>query len=183
MVDISRSRVISGVGFVVIISAVVVFGVAAVPQVVGAEHSYVVLSDSMKPTFSAGSVVLVNEVPAAEISEGDVITYEASGGGAGMANVDRVTHRVVEVVNEDGERAFRTKGDANEEPDAQLVRSSSVIGVVIFSIPYIGYVTQFANSSNGLLLLVIVPTALLGLNEIWTLYQAATADEEQGTQN
>lgn len=180
MPEISRSQFASAVGLAILVAAVAVFGVIAVPQLVGAEHSYVVLSDSMTPTFSAGSVVMVNEAPAGQVEEGDIITYNPPSGASNDAEgVDRVTHRVVGVVEQDGQRAFRTKGDANEEPDSQLVRPDDLIGVVMFSIPAVGYVVQFANSGNGILLLVVVPAILLALNEIWELYRAAvTTDGE-----
>ena len=56
-------------------------------------------------------------------------------------NKARVSHRVVEVVKEGGNLSFRTKGDANEEPDKQLVAASSLTGRVIFRVPQAAKVT------------------------------------------
>lgn len=162
------------------VALVVPFVVFAVPQVVGAEHSYVVLSSSMSPTYEAGDGVIVNEVPPEEVSEGDVITFEQPSGMEVQAQggTDLVTHRVVEVVRKDGDLYFRTKGDANEEPDKQLVPAENVVGTVQFGIPYIGYATTFAGSRTAQFALIVVPAVLLVANEIWTLVRAAQTTGE-----
>ncbi|WP_415382390.1 signal peptidase I [Halosimplex sp. TS25] len=158
-------------GTVIGVAVVFLFVSAAVPQLVGADESYVVLSDSMSPAIGAGSVVYVDDVPTGQIGKDDVITFR---------NVDgegRVTHRVVEVVERDGQPQFRTKGDANEEPDADLVSASRVIGRVAFSVPLIGYVVSFAGTDLGIALLVIVPASLLAVTELWDLFVASGGDE------
>ena len=42
-------------------------------------------------------------------------------------------------LEEDGTIRFRTKGDANEVPDGNLVHYRNIIGKPVFSIPYLGY--------------------------------------------
>ncbi|WEL20377.1 signal peptidase I [Halorhabdus sp. BNX81] len=158
----------------VVVAFLLVFGavfVTTVPQLAGADHSYVVLSDSMSPSIDAGSVVFVSEVPTDSIEEGNVITYVASENADGTT---RITHRVVDVETADGNRQFRTKGDANDEPDGQLVAASAVIGTVQFHIPLLGYVLNFASSTTGVIALVIVPAVLLGVSEAWSLYVDAS---------
>jgi len=118
--------------------------------------------------------VYVNDVSAADISERDVITYRS-----GAAGSSRVTHRVVGVLEENGERRFRTKGDANEDPDPELVSSSQVIGRVGFHVPYVGYVVSFAGTRLGLAALVVVPAVALLVSELWALYQSGTNGEPE----
>jgi len=62
-------RLANVVGLVLVLAVVVPFLVYAVPQVVGAEHSYVVLSGSMQPTMNPGDVVVVDDTPASEIAD------------------------------------------------------------------------------------------------------------------
>ncbi|NHN61160.1 MULTISPECIES: signal peptidase I [Halorussus] len=169
----NRRKALRVLGLVVLVALVAPFVVTAVPQVVGADASYVVLSSSMSPAIHAGDVVVVNDVSPANVEEGDVVTYQPPSGHQ-LADVNRVTHRVVGVTSRDGERHFRTKGDANEEADAALVPASNVEGRVMFHIPFVGRVVSFAQSSLGLLLLVIVPGALLVVSELYDLYVAAT---------
>ncbi|SDM76554.1 signal peptidase, endoplasmic reticulum-type [Halogranum gelatinilyticum] len=178
-----RSKLLNTAGLVLLAVLVVPFVVFAVPQVVGAEHSFVVVSSSMAPAFHAGSAVVVNDVDPTSVDEGDVITFEAPGENfGGEGDVDRVTHRVVDVVEEEDGLYFQTKGDANEEVDQQLVPAENLIGRVFFAIPLIGWVLDFGGSQTGLLALVVVPSALLVVGEVWDLYQAATTGEEDKNQ-
>ena len=169
-------RLANVVGLLLVLAVVVPFLVYAVPQVVGAEHSYVVLSGSMQPTMSPGDVVLVNDVPASEIAEGDVITYAES------ASERPTTHRVIEVVEQGGETAFRTQGDANDNPDRSLVTPADLEGKVVsvggylLVIPLIGYVIQFASTPLGLVALLILPLGALVVSEIWDVIATASGD-------
>lgn len=171
-----KRRTVHVVGVVLLVGLVAPFVVFAAPQLVGAEHSYVVLSASMSPAIEAGDVVIVNGVSPDEISQGDVITFQASPGHQSTTpDVNRVTHRVVEVVEKDGQVQFRTKGDANEEADAQLVPGSAVVGTVLFSIPFIGYFVTYAGTKLGIIAFVVVPSVLLIVGELWDLLKAARA--------
>lgn len=160
-------RALHVLGVLVLVAVVVPFVVFTAPQVVGAEESYVVLSGSMAPAMSPGDVILVDAVAPSAIETGDVITYSR------QAEATPTTHRVVEVVDRGGEPAFRTKGDANEDPDSALVPADAVIGQVmtvggvLVVIPAIGYVIEFASTSLGFALLVVVPVALLAVSDAW----------------
>lgn len=175
----NRRRLAGGLAVAAFLLVLTVVGVAAVPQVIGAKGSYVVLSSSMSPTIDAGDVVVVRDADPSAIETGDVITYRSP------TDADRrVTHRVVAVQSWDGGPAFRTKGDANEEADAALVPAENVVGVVWFHIPLVGYLLQFASSTVGIALLVVVPAVLLVVTELRDLYRAATTvtDEERATE-
>lgn len=162
----SIAHVLGAIVLVVVVGAVVL---TAVPGIVGADASYVVRSDSMSPAIDAGSVVFVTSVPAETLSVGDVITFRSA-----EAN-KRITHRIVEVVERDGERSFRTKGDANEEADDGLVSADQIVGRVAFSLPLVGWLLAFAQSPVGIVLFLIVPAVLLAANELWDLYKRGEA--------
>jgi signal peptidase len=122
-------------------------------------------------------VVIVDSVGASAIQEGDVITFRRGG------EDTPTTHRVIEVVDREDGVAFRTKGDANEDPDAQLVTPSQVEGEVqtigghLFVIPYIGYVIQFMQTTTGFVALFVVPIALLIVSEVWNVIAASRRTE------
>ncbi|ELZ25113.1 peptidase S26B, signal peptidase [Halosimplex carlsbadense 2-9-1] len=158
-------------GTALFVAVVFLFVSSAVPQVVGADESFVVLSDSMSPAIGAGSMVYVNDVPADRIGTDDVITYRST------AVDSRVTHRVIEVVERDGQRRFRTQGDANEEPDPDLVAANQVVGRVAFHIPLIGYGVSFAGTTAGTVLLVVVPALVLLVTELRDLLLSREPDE------
>jgi signal peptidase len=159
-----RRRALGALAVVVLLAVIAPFAVFAVPGTVGADQSYVVLTGSMEPALSPGDAVVVDAVDAGAIAVGDVITYRRTAG-------DDVptTHRVVDVVTGEAGVAFQTKGDANEDADAGLVTPDRLVGKVVLTIPYIGYVVQFVNSPAGFLALVVVPLGLLLLTEVWSM--------------
>ncbi|AFK18202.1 signal peptidase I [Haloferax mediterranei ATCC 33500] len=165
----SKQTLFNTLCVVVLLALVLPFAVTAVPQLVGADQSYTVLTGSMQPAISSGDVIIVRDVPASTIETGDVITYELD---SGRSDVQRQTHRVVEVVEREDGRYFRTKGDANEDPDQRLVSADTVVGRVMMTIPYAGHVTLFANTTTGIVVLILVPTVLLIGSEVWMLISA-----------
>lgn len=103
---------------------------------------YNIISPSMEPTYKVGDLIYVKKVDPYKIQPGDVITF--------VVNEDLVvgTHRVVEVDLE--KKQFITKGDANQIKDAEPVSFNNVIGVPKFSIPKMGYVSDFVQNPPGM---------------------------------
>jgi signal peptidase len=176
-----RSTVLKALGGLLLVAVVLPFVVFAVPGLVGAEHGYVVISSSMSPAIHAGDAVIVNEVPATAIDEGDVITFidgEQASIQQGQAGDDLITHRVVNTRSTEEGLAFKTKGDANEEADRGFVPASALVGRVMFTIPYIGHVIAYAGTAFGFIALVAIPLGLLILGEIYDLARAARGRSE-----
>lgn len=82
---------------------------------------------SMSPTIPAGSVALVREVPASEVSIGDIVTIDRP------ADLP-VTHRVVSIEPmTNGQWSIIMKGDANEQNDPlpyEVVKLRQTLGHV-----------------------------------------------------
>lgn len=175
---INWRRVLAIAGTLVVVAVVVPFAVFAVPQAVGADHSYVVLSGSMEPAISPGDVVIVGAVNPTDVAVDDVITFYRTENGI------PTTHRVVEVLSGDGGLAFRTMGDANEDPDGAPVPAGNVVGRVMFTIPLIGYVIEAGKTPFGFAALVVVPLGLLVASELYDAVRrrespdAAESDDE-----
>ena len=160
------------VGFAALVLIILLLIVNAFPALVGADQSYTVQSGSMEPAIHTGSIVFVKDVPAQEVEVGDVITFAESRASAST------THRVIEKHDEGGGMRFVTKGDANDARDPEPVYPRNLIGVVILSIPYIGYVSAFVGTRLGWIAFVVLPMSLLILNELWELWKAGTRSEE-----
>ncbi|WP_336036693.1 signal peptidase I [Halobacterium yunchengense] len=171
----SARRVASALASVLAVVVVAAFVVQAVPAVVGADASYVVLSGSMEPEISPGDAVVVKDVDPASIDEGDVVTFVRAG------ESTPVTHRVVEVLDREDGLAFRTKGDANSDPDPQPVPAENVTGEVWFVLPLVGHVVLFANTPTGIAVLVGLPVAAFLVSELYAFAASGggetTADE------
>ena len=89
---------------------------------------YTVETGSMVPTLPIGSYILTHkpEDPAA-LPVGTVITFLTEKGSI-------YTHRIIEVLDEDGVK-YRTKGDnPQNSPDPDLVMPDQVLGTLQFSV-------------------------------------------------
>lgn len=173
----NRRRVVELVAIAVLIAVVVPFVVFTVPQIVGADASFVVVSSSMSPAISSNDAIIVNDVSPRSVQEGDVIVFSERGGSDGDG-IDVTSHRVVNVANGENGPVFETKGDANEEVDRGTVSASALVGRVAFTIPYIGHAIGFASTRLGFLALVAAPLGLLVLGELYDLARAARNSRE-----
>ena len=124
------------------------------PQVAGYQM-YIVLSGSMSPEFDTGSLAFVREAEPEQIVIGDIITYRTQPEANSLT-----THRVVEVIRNDGLR-FITRGDANNINDPNPVLAENVVGRVTGSVPYVGYILNYVQTREGLILLIFVPGVLI----------------------
>ena len=129
----------------VLVGIVVLLAVALVGVRLIGLQPYVVLSGSMEPTYHVGSLIYVKAVDYKELKTGDPITY--------MVSQDTVvTHRIIEVlVDEEDPETIRyfTQGDANDIPDGSSVHYKNIIGKPVFSVPYLGYVSNYIQNPPG----------------------------------
>jgi signal peptidase len=114
---------------------------------------YNVISPSMEPEYGVGDLIYVKKVDPTTIKANDVITF--------IVNEDLVvgTHRVVRVDAEN--QRFYTKGDANDVEDAEPVHFNNVIGVPQFSIPKLGYVSDFVQNPPGMYITIGIGIVLI----------------------
>jgi signal peptidase I len=97
-----------------------------------------VLSGSMEPALGVGGLVVVRPVEAPQVEIGDVISFKLPG-------IDTpICHRVIDIQPTDGALLFQTKGDANEEPDVNLVPAEAVTGKEVFYLPYVGNLARLS---------------------------------------
>lgn len=106
---------------------------------------FTVISGSMEPSYHLGSLIYVKEVEPETLKEGDVITF--------MLNQNTVaTHRIIKVLPDEEDPTvlrFRTKGDANLIEDTTPVHEENVLGKVVGTIPYLGYVSDYVQNPPG----------------------------------
>ena len=130
---------------------------------VGGWLPLIVLTDSMQPVIAGGDLIICHTAEAEEIAEGDVIAFfDPAGNGTSI-----VTHRVLEIVEADGEISFRTKGDNNNAEDKLLVPADNLVAVYKTRIAGAGNVAMFMQSTTGLIVCVVFPIiALVGYDLI-----------------
>lgn len=138
---IGRFRKIWSIGTTILVILVALLAIALVGVRLFGYTPYAILSGSMTPQYQVGDLIYVREVAPEKIKPGDVITFVAD------ENLTIVTHRVSDVNPQ--ERSFTTKGDANSTEDANPVLYENVLGVVQFSLPKLGFLSQFFASPSG----------------------------------
>lgn len=117
----------------------------------------IVLTDSMYPTIQSGDLVIYQAAKAEDIQKGDIIAYlDPAGDGDSV-----VSHRVIEIISEEGQPAFRTQGDANNVADELAVPGDKLLGVYKVRIAGAGNVAIFLQSPAGLIICVVIPLLLL----------------------
>lgn len=118
----------------------------------------IVLTDSMYPVIESGDLIICKGAEAEEIQVGDIIAFfDPAGNGTTI-----VTHRVIEVVEEKGQLAWRTKGDNNNTEDRLPVTADKLVAVYEGTrIPGFGNVALFMQSTPGLIICVVCPILLL----------------------
>ena len=100
-----------------------------IPSLLGFQL-YRVESGSMEPTLPVGSVFLSRKADGTEaLKEGDIVTFHTLSGSV-------VTHRIIEVVRENDQTSYRTKGDNPVNSlDSELLTSDRVLSVFVAKIP------------------------------------------------
>lgn len=129
--------------------------VIIVPNLAGA-MPLTVLTSSMEPGLPPGTLIVVKPIETDEIAVGDVITYQIESGKAGV-----ITHRVTGITNSsDGSQTFTLKGDNNDIADELQVLPVQVQGKLWYSVPWIGYVSNFVNGNAKSWLVPVIAIAL-----------------------
>ncbi|MEC4184512.1 signal peptidase I [Adlercreutzia sp. R21] len=137
------ARLCAVVGACIIVALLVVgMGAAVVPRVLGMQ-SYAIISGSMEPAYPTGSLVYAEPASGESLQPGDVAAF--------WRDEDVIVHRVQE--NDAAAGELITKGDANAENDLHPVPYQNVLGLVTFSVPYVGYFLMALGSTSGMLVL------------------------------
>ena len=106
---------------------------------------YYVNSGSMSPTINIGSLILVEKKENTSIDIQDVVTFRTS-------NKTVVTHRLVGVADNGN---YLTRGDANTSNDPMTLNKDSIIGKVVCSLPYVGFLMSVLKTPLGMAGLII----------------------------
>ena len=110
--------------------------------------AYIVTTNSMYPSICSGDIVIVKKVEEEKIKVGDIITFTKDN----QVN----THRVTNIVEEEGEKFYTTKGDNNNVEDIERVKFTEINGKEIITIPYLGNIIKILENEVVFLIVVLV---------------------------
>ncbi len=112
-----------------------------------------VLTNSMEPTIKVASVVVIKPESFENLKVDDVINFYRGG------NDVTFTHRIYAIDYEAG--TIITKGDNNTGVDQFVTSKDQVVGKVLFSIAYVGYLINFIKSYIVYIVLITLSILLL----------------------
>lgn len=145
--------------FILLLVAVAGLFLSTMLPIPGAVEVKIVKSGSMEPAIPTGSLVFVR--PSESYAVGDVITF-----GRDTAAEIPTTHRIIGVDGAGSTIQYQTMGDANEDPDPRAIAPGEVIGKVFLSVPYAGYILDFARTPWGFALMIGIPAGLIIVDEV-----------------
>ncbi len=106
-------------------------------------------SGSMVPTLNPNDYIITKAQKQYKVN--DIILYEDGN--------SLTTHRIIELTAE----GYKTKGDANDSPDTNIVRQNKVVGKVVFKISKVGLVINYFKTIEGIITLILIIITVITL--------------------
>ncbi len=129
----------------------------------------VILSDSMEGEFKTDDAIFIKKVEDINMLQvGDIICYRDENA--------FVTHRIDSITEENGQKAFKTKGDANNAVDMGNVTNDEIQGVYIGKATGLFNFINFMQSPLGVMLVFIIPCLIYARYEVY-LWQKKKEEE------
>ena len=140
-----------------------------------------VVTDSMMPTISGETCIIIAQVEQEDIQVGDIITFVSESPQIkGFLN----THRVYEITEdaESGETLYITIGDASNKPDPYPVAYDQIVGRYVRELPYGEWLyraIRFLADQVNYFIIVILPLLLCCLSYVRQFFKALFGKEEE----
>ena len=119
-----------------------------IPTILGYKP-FIVLSGSMETELYKGDLAIVKNVDVNDLKVNDIIAFK---------DTDNyiVTHRIVEIIKDNGVTKFVTKGDNNNIKDSGYVEEDNIEGIYINKISGFGNVLLFMQKPSTLIVTLII---------------------------
>lgn len=128
---------------------------------------YTIVSESMIPKINVYDVIIDTKVDNEDdLAVGDIITFNSD-----FIDTEgyTITHRINNIVVENGVTKYYTKGDHNNTVDEGYITFDKIVGKVVFIIPSLGKIQAFISSKFGWLLIIFIPAAGIVLMDIYKI--------------
>ena len=140
-----------------------------------------VASESMEPTFGTNDLIIIKKCDTSTLKEGDIITFHTIINNEYALN----THRIVDIEENNGYRAYRTKGDNNQIEDTHVIADGDIVGKYVLKLAGVGALMRFLSSSTGFLVVIMIPLLIFFVLQVYHLIMVilklkkATAEENR----
>jgi len=132
------------------------------------------MDDGSEDCIKVDDMIFVKKEDPQTFEVGDIITFNYNG--------DVITHRIIEVIKEDGKTvSFSTQGDANNVSDG-LIPVGKVFGRYVSRVPGLGGFAIFLQTPTGMVIFAGIPIGVFVAVEVIGIIQSRrrrTADNEK----
>ena len=139
-IETKKESILSYVVPSIIIVATIWFMVGVFPY-----YPSAIVTGSMKPMIQPGDVVIIDKIESLEamkeLEVGDIIQFER--------NDLMINHRIIEIIERDGQTLYQTKGDNNNVADTPLVEMKDIRGRIIKVVPKVGWPSVWLHTGGG----------------------------------
>ncbi|MBQ7956466.1 MAG: signal peptidase I [Clostridia bacterium] len=141
-----------------------------------------VMTGSMEPAYQVGDIIVIKKTNENELQVKDVITFISTDE---ELNGQPITHRIIDITEENGQKKFGTKGDNNQIADETPVTSDRILGKVQLRIPFVGRAVNFMQTNRiAFFLIVILPMLVIMALEVKDIIMIArSGDEDEGEED
>ena len=128
-----------------------------------------VQTDSMKPAFSSGDLIIIKKCDPDTLEVGDIVTFHTIIENQYALN----THRIKEITEENGIKNYVTKGDNNVLEDTHIITGADIAGKYVTKIPILGKLMNFISGTVGFLVCIVFPLLIFFIYQIYQLIMIA----------
>lgn len=160
------SRIVPAAGRAVSFTALILAALAALVLIVlplaTGSQTYSVLTNSMKPHYGPGTLLVIQPTPFSQLRTGDVVTYQIESG-----RPEVITHRITSIAaDQQGNSLLVTQGDNNDVADEAPVTEVQVRGKLLYAVPFVGYAANWLGNQDRGLATQLGAIALIGYGTI-----------------
>lgn len=110
--------------------------------------AYVITTTSMEPEIKKDDVIIIKKAKENELNVGNIITFKVDG--------EVITHRIIDIENNNKQVSYITKGDNNNIEDETPVNYEDIEGKEILVIPYFGKILNALKGGIVIILIVLI---------------------------
>lgn len=142
-----------------------------VPNIFGYKP-FIVLSGSMESSIQKGDLVITKITDPKTLKENDIIAFRDVEGTV-------TTHRIIELVENEGISYFVTKGDNNTTQDLNLVEYDDVEGIYIGRIPNVGNIMNAFSDPTVIVIIVAGITVIFAVGFMISNKRSSDKEREE----
>jgi len=136
-------------------------------------RTYIVVSASMEPTITTGSLAFTTPAKPDQVKVGDIIAFTSPSNPK-----ETILHRVIQI-KENNPLRLKTKGDNNNTPDNWDITAGAILAKEIFTIPYLGHVGAFIRKPHGFALVIGIPALFIIMVQFLNIKKAISDEVER----